>query len=305
MAPEPTGSDNPGPTTPPAVVSQGATAAVGPRLRSVPPPSQADGEKPVEGSDARGSDPPEGDAASAAEPSGSEQPASAAPGETPGDNIAPADGDAVSRAQGSSAKRRAGGPASGRRRRSRAVSEPYTPAETDPATGLPTKDSLWGVDPIRHSARFARAPWLDALNVSDEYLLRNYAIGDRLPGGIPLRALKTEDWRRSCAPGDESLFRRGSEDILDVRARFARAVYTHVFRLGTHHPLPSGTELDVWSYRSLREREYADALDCLDDHQVANWRNQFSVTDAAMLDPVPQIPAEFRYKSKDTNYWRD
>ena len=170
------------------------------------------------------------------------------------------------------------------------------------------EEMVWGFDPVRKPARFAFVPWLLNDFESRRDQVAAYAVGNRLPGGIPMSALEAPVWARSLAVPELALSKRGAATLAERRTAYARGVYMHVYRLGQGTVVPTNAGLDTFRVRRVCEERYANVLSQLSNSYVARWDGSFGVHNEALLLRAPQIPADFRYtplRSESHAGWLD
>lgn len=161
---------------------------------------------------------------------------------------------------------------------------------------FPNPADFVGRNPLHHPALFAEAPWFDPQAVRDDELINNYVIAGRLPDGLPLFAIYTDDWLAHCALADHAIAQFGNETMAQARVLFTKLIYQRLRRAIGNVPLDDSWGFDTWAARTNGEAySYCDNLGEL---HTGRWRGIRGVRQEALCFTQPLLRAEFRYLHK-------
>lgn len=112
---------------------------------------------------------------------------------------------------------------------------------------------LVGKNPLYQPQLFAGAPCFHPAAVCDHGLMNQYVAAGRLPDGLPLYAICTEDWLSHWAIPDNAISRRPGESFAHARTGFTKLVYQRMRPTLSTVPLNEDWRMDTWAARTNRE----------------------------------------------------
>lgn len=168
---------------------------------------------------------------------------------------------------------------------------------------FPHPSELIGKDPVSDSRLFARAPWYHPVAFRDTALVNEYVLADKLPDGVPIRAISTDEWARRFVVPDNALLRKrvttpsGAErrtTLSQARAEFTRAVFMRMFRTPGEELIDPELGLDTWLYRTHGEAMYGPTLSAILGYS-SEWAGDPRPRQEALAFRRPLLRAEFRF----------
>lgn len=185
-------------------------------------------------------------------------------------------------------------------------SDPRVEMQTIGGVRYSSPISFDGVGPGEHGV-IADIPWFSRTAViadeADDFKsLDRYAWDGDFYWGVPTDALRFRVWRDVIAVDAIDLSWRGSapnkltRHVRDVRKGLMSMAYAPCVR--------EDMDVDLWRYRTFRERSYVEGLCALTAEQLDDWRGRYCVHADAICWDRPFLKSHFRYEDRSSStYW--
>lgn len=140
-------------------------------------------------------------------------------------------------------------------------------------------------------------------DAANEYLhLEMYAWDGDFHWGVTTEALRSRAWRDAIAFDQADL--ASSRDPGDKARRHVRDAYRGIMSMPNAPVIDDGQDVDLWRYRTFRERHYVAGLCSLTPEMLEHWRGRYDVDPEAICWDRPFVKVDFRYVDRSaTVYW--
>ncbi len=152
-----------------------------------------------------------------------------------------------------------------------------------------------------------RAPWFHrgVVLTEDNQLERYEDEYGFLPGKIHAGSVEAWTWRFQFAVCDNDIAQSDGVLPSTARSNFVAAAHEGLARLSSIHPVPDGCESDMFLLRYDGDADYVRALNAIPAATIASWKNFVGVRQEALCYQGPLLRRDFRYCSKDSDFWLD
>ena len=176
-------------------------------------------------------------------------------------------------------------------------------AQAHSSIEFPHPTTLVGKDPVRDAELFSRAPWYHPVAFRDTQLVNEYVLADRLPDGVPIQAITTDEWARRFVVPDNALLRKRvtapdgtarRTTLRQARHEYTRSVFMRMYRTPGEELIDPALGFDTWVYRTHGEAMYGPTLSAV-LVQSSDWAGDPRPRQEALSFRRPLLRAEFRF----------
>jgi len=176
----------------------------------------------------------------------------------------------------------------------------------------------WEGKSIYHApGEHAKAPWFLPQGVRSEFINRFVSSNGMLPGGIPVSALRSWEWRRRILVANDEIAQRprwwkdgrwGKPNRRRATRRDIVIAVADKLRIMSGPLLPGSLTFDLWCYRTIKEVGYVQAMHAL-RATVQSWTelgvNADVHVDAIMWPEAMSLSNYRTIKKAGDQYWGD